>query len=184
MCVDPITIAAIGQTLGASSLFTVGTGGVLAATGTATGIATAASVGMAAMTGMSAFGSMQQGNQMQQMGEYNAQVAQNQAIAARQKADFDYKQQQRQASQFKGSQRLAMAGTGGELLDMGDIQDMTATDLELESLGIKYGSTMDQTAEVQRARLARMEGNVKKQQAYGQAGSTLLTGAKSGLALV
>ena len=155
-----------------------------ASAGTASTLATVGSVAMAGMTGLSALGSMEQGKQMQQMGEYNAQVAQNQAIAARQKADFDLKQQKRQAAQFKGTQRANMSATGGELLDMGDVKDMSATDLELEALGIKYGATMDQTAAQQRATLARMEGAAGKQKAYSEAGSTLLTGAKSGLALL
>ena len=180
MCVSAMTIAAIGQSLGMTSLYT-GAGATLAAAGPAAGIATAASIGMAGMTGLSAFGSMQQGKQAQQMGEYNAQVAQNQGIAAQQKATFDLNQQRRQASQAKGSQRAAMAATGGELLGMQDVADMTATDLELQALGIRYGGQMDQSAAKQKATLARMEGSLAKKKAYGEAGKTLLTGAKSAL---
>ncbi len=180
MCVDPITIAAIGQTLGATSLYS-GAGATLAATSTATGLATAASVGMGAMTGLQALGSFQQGQQMQQMGEYNAAVARNQAIASQQKADFDLSQHRRRAAQFKGSQRASMAATGGELLDMQDVIDMTETDLELEALGIRYGGTLNQQAAQQRGTLARLEGDVAKRKAFGEAGSTLLTGAKSAL---
>lgn len=181
MCIDPVTIAALGQTLGASSLFTVGAGGAVAATSTATALAGIGSAAMVGMTGLSALGSMQQAKGAKQMGEYNAQIAANEGIAAQQKAAFDLKQQQRQAAQFKGTQRAQMSATGGELLDMGDVADMSATDLELEALGIRYGGQMAQTAAQQRGTLARMEGSMAARKARNEAGSTLLTGAKSGL---
>ena len=180
MCVDPVTIAALGQTLGMTSLYSVGAGGAISAAGAAPMIAGIGSAAMAGMTGLQVLGSFQQGQQMQQMGEYNAAVARNQAIASQQKADFDLSQHRRRAAQFKGSQRASMAATGGELLDMQDVIDMTETDLELEALGIRYGGTLNQQA-AQRGTLARLEGDVAKRKAFGEAGSTLLTGAKSAL---
>ena len=144
-------------------------------------MATAAQVASAAGTALSVVGSINQAKGAKQMGKYNAQIAENQAIAAQQKATFDLKQQQRQAAQFKGTQRAQMSATGGELLDMGDVADMTATDLELEALGIRYGGQMAQTAAQQRGTLARMEGSMAARKARNEAGSTLLTGAKSGL---
>ena len=164
MCVGPELMMAIGVSK--------------AAAGTAAAVASAA---MAGMTGLSALGSMQQAKGAKQMGEYNAQIAANEGIAAQQKATFDLKQQQRQAAQFKGTQRAQMSATGGELLDMGDVADMTSTDLELEALGIRYGGQMAQTAAQQRSTLARMEGSMAARKARNEAGNTLLTGAKSGL---
>jgi len=170
MCVGPEAIVAMG----------------LAAEGTAAAstIATVASVGMGAMTGITALGTIQQGKAQQQMANYNAQVAQNQAIAARQKAEFEEKAHRRQVAQLKGTQRAGAGASGGELLDMGDIFDMTAEEAELDALAIRYGGQMGATAAQQRATLARMEGRAAKQASYTDAGKTLLTGAKSGLALL
>jgi uncharacterized protein YqfA (UPF0365 family) len=71
--------------------------------------------------GVSAAGAVQQGKSAQNLANYNAQIAQNDAIAARQKAEFDARAQERQAKLFAGTQRASMASTGGELLDMGDV---------------------------------------------------------------
>lgn len=167
MCVGPEAMIALGV-----------------AEGSAATAATVASVAMGAMTGMTALGTIQQGKAQQQMGEYNAQVAQNEAIAARQKAKYEEKAHRRQVAQLKGTQRAEAGASGGELLDMGDIFDMTAEEAELDALAIRYGGRMGATAAQQRATLARMQGKAAKQASYADAGKTLLTGAKSGLALL
>jgi hypothetical protein len=84
--------------------------------------------------GVSAAEALQQGKSAQNLANYNAQIAQNDAIAARQKAEFDARAQERQARLFAGTQRASMAATGGELLDMGDVVDMSAEEAELETL--------------------------------------------------
>jgi hypothetical protein len=129
--------------------------------------------------GVSAMSAMQQGKSAQNLANYNAQIAQNDAIAARQKAEFDATAQERQARLFAGSQRASMASTGGELLDMGDVIDMSAEEAELENLAIRYGGEMGYRAGQQRATVSRFEGSVAKQRAAGQAASSLLTGASS-----
>lgn len=129
--------------------------------------------------GVSAAGAAQQGKSAQNLANYNAQIAQNDAIAARQKAEFDARAQERQAKLFAGKQRAAMAGTGGELLDMGDVIDMSAEEAELEHLAILYGGETGYRAGQQKATLARFEGSVAKQRAQGQAASSLLTGLSS-----
>jgi hypothetical protein len=129
--------------------------------------------------GVSAVSSMQQGKSAQNLANHNAKIAQNDAIAARQKAEFDARAQERQAKLFAGTQRVSMAGTGGELLDMGDVRDMSAEEAELEHLAILYGGEMGYRAGQQKATLARFEGSVAKQRATGQAASSLLTGASS-----
>ena len=129
--------------------------------------------------GVSAVSSMQQGKAAQNLANYNAEVAQNDAIAARQKADFDATAQERQARLFAGTQRASMASTGGELLDMQDVADMSAEEAELENLAIRYGGQMGYRAGQQRATVSRFEGAVAKQKATGQAASSLLTGASS-----
>ncbi len=144
-----------------------------------TGLEIAALAAAAAGTVTSTVGAIQQGKSAQNLANYNAQIAQNDAIAARQKAEFDARAQERQARLFAGSQRASMASTGGELLDMGDVVDMSAEEAELENLAIRYGGDMGYRAGQQRAQLAGFEGAVAKQKATGQAVGSLLTGSSS-----
>ena len=144
-----------------------------------TTLAMMAMASSAAGTAASAVSSMQQGKSAQNLANYNAQIAQNDAIAARQKAEFDARAQERQTKLFAGTQRASMAGTGGELLDMGDVIDMSAEEAELENLAIRYGGEMGYRAGQQGADLARFQGAVAKQTAQGKAASSLLTGASS-----
>jgi len=129
--------------------------------------------------GVSAAGSAQQGKSAQNLSNYNAQIAQNDAIAARQKAVFDAKAQSREAALFKGAQRATYAGQGGSLLDAGDVLDMTEEELELEALAIKYGGETGFRAGQQRSVLSSFEGAVASSAAKGQAAKSLLTGAAS-----
>jgi hypothetical protein len=133
--------------------------------------------GLGAVT--SAVGAAQQGKSAQNLANYNAQIAQNDAIAARQKAEFDATAQERKARLFAGTQRASMAATGGELLDMQDVVDMSAEEAELENLAIRYGGDMGYRAGQQRADISRFEGSVAKQKAQGKAAGSLLTGASS-----
>ena len=141
--------------------------------------ALAALASAAAGTAVSTAGAIQQGKSAQNLANYNAQVAQNDAIAARQKAQFDATAQERKAKLFAGTQRLFMAATGGELLNMGDVRDRSAEEAELENLAILYGGEMGYRAGQQGADLARFQGKVAKQTAQGKAASSLLTGASS-----
>lgn len=144
-----------------------------------TGLEIAALAAAAAGTVTSTVGAIQQGQSAQNLANYNAQIAQNDAIAARQKAEFDARAQERQARLFAGTQRASMAATGGELLDMQDVVDMSAEEAELENLAIRYGGEMGYRAGQQRATVARMEGAAAKQKAQGAAMGSLLTGASS-----
>jgi hypothetical protein len=133
-----------------------------------TGLEIAALATAAAGTVASTLGAVQQGKSAQNLANYNAQVAQNDAIAARQKADFDATAQERQARLFAGTQRASMASTGGELLDMQDVVDMSAEEAELENLAIRYGGEMGYRAGQQRATVSRFQGSVAKQRAQAK----------------
>jgi len=183
MCVGPEAIAALGQALGASSLYTTTAAGVIAPTAAASSLATAASIGMAGMTGLSAYSSIQQGKSQNKIAQYNAQVAENQAIAARQKAEYDEERQRTMIARMGGTQRANIAAGGGELLDAGDVLGFSAEEAELDALAIRYGGKMSADAAQQAATLRRAEGRAAQKQSYFSAGSTLLTGAK-GLSLL
>ena len=142
-------------------------------------IALIGTIASGAGTAVSTLGAIQQGKSAQKLANYNAQIAQNDAIAARQKADFDARAQDRQARLFAGSQRASMASTGGELLDMGDVRDMSAEQAEIQNLTIRYGGDMNYRAKMQERELAGYKGDVAKQKATGTAAKSLLTGASS-----
>jgi len=141
--------------------------------------ASVASVAMGAMTGFSALGSIQQGKNQNKIAQYNAQVAENQAIAARQKAEYDEERQRTMIARMGGTQRANIAAGGGELLDAGDVLGFSAEEAELDALAIRYGGKMSADAAQQAATLRRAEVRAAQKQGYFNAGSTLLTGAKS-----
>ena len=142
-------------------------------------IALIGTIAAGAGTAVSTVGAIQQGKSAQKLANYNAQIAQNDAIAARQKAEFDARAQDRQARLFAGSQRASMAATGSELLDMGDIRDMSAEEAELENLTIRYGGEMGYRAKMQERELAGYKRDVAGRDSYGKAAKSLLTGASS-----
>lgn len=144
-----------------------------------TGLEIAAVVGAAA-SAVGAASSIQQGQTQQKIGEYNAQIAQNNAIAAQQKAAYDEQRQREVAVRLKGTQRASAAAAGGELLDMSDVLDESAKQAELDALAIRYGGSVQSNAAKQTGILSRAQGSVAAGASYGQAGSSLLTGA-SGL---
>lgn len=169
--------------------------------GTASTLSTVASVGLGVLQGVSALGSIQEGRAQsaaleqqataqQQLAEYNAAVARNEGIMAQRQADLEQERLSRQRQVLRGSQRAAIAASGGEILDAGDFLDMTEEEAELDALAIRYGAQTAQRAAQQRADLARMQGTMLSQQSRAQArqarsqglrraGGTLLTGASS-----
>ena len=101
---------------------------------TLTAMATAAKAASAVSSVVGAVGAVQQGRAQSKIGEYNARVANNEAIAARQKAAFDEDRQRQQARLFAGKQRAGVAAAGGEQSDAGDGLSMTAEGAASEGL--------------------------------------------------
>lgn len=121
----------------------------------------------------------QQGKSAQALANYNAKIAENDALAARQSAAFEATKLERAGKKFRGTTRAAMAATGGELLDMGDVRDANDEELVLDLLAIKYGGETGYRAGQQRADVSRFEGSVAKQRAGSAATGSLLTGLSS-----
>ena len=129
--------------------------------------------------GMGAIGAAKQGKQAQQLANFNAQVAENNAIAARQKADFDAKRAAREAKFFQASKRAGAVSAGGSLLDMQSVFDMDAGEIALEQLVIKHGGELSAQASLQNAQKARFQGAAAASNATGKAFGSLLTGLGS-----
>lgn len=138
-----------------------------------------AAIASAASAAVGAAGAISQGQQQKKIGEYNAQIAQNQAIAARQKAEYDEERQRTMIARMGGTQRANIAAGGGELLDAGDVLGFSAEEAELDALAIRYGGKMAADAASQQAVLRRAEGKAAQKASYFKAGSSLLTGASN-----
>ena len=120
-------------------------------------------------------GNMASAKAARQMGEYNAKVAENQAIAARQKAEFDEDRQRQQSRMFAGRQRASLSQAGGELMDAGDVLGMTAEEAEIDALAIRYGGNVAAQSARQSGALAKAQAKQAEKASYMQAGKSLLT---------
>ena len=124
---------------------------------------------------VSAVGSVMQAGSQGDIAEYNAKIAQNQEIAARQKAKFDEDRQRQQARMFAGRQRASLSQAGGEMSDAGDVLSMTAEEAEIDALAIRYGGNVAAQAAQQKGVIAKATGKQAQTASYAQAGKTLLT---------
>jgi hypothetical protein len=138
-------------------------------------MATAAKAASAVSGVVGAIGAVQQGRSQAKIGEYNAKVAENQAIAARQKAAFDEDRQRQQARMFAGKQRAGLAAAGGEQGDAGDVLSMTAEEAEIDALAIRYGGNIAAQSAMQQGALAKAQAKQASKSSYMQAGKSLLT---------
>lgn len=127
-------------------------------------------------TGFKVISALGQGNAAQDQANYNAQVENNNAIAARQQASFDERRLRKQILLSEGSNRNRASAAGGDLLDMGDVFDDNSSESEVDALAIRYGGETRARASEQRATLAQMEGRLAKRKAFTSAGSSLITG--------
>jgi hypothetical protein len=138
-------------------------------------MATAAKAASAVSGVVGAIGAVQQGRSQAKIGEYNAKVAENQAIAARQKAEFDEDRQRQQSRMFAGRQRASLSQAGGELMDAGDVLGMTAEEAEIDALAIRYGGNVAAQSARQSGALAKAQAKQAEKASYMQAGKSLLT---------
>ena len=136
---------------------------------TGTEVALAAAI---AGSAMSAMGSMQQGKAAQQAANFNAQVAQNNAIAARQAAAENARRGRRAAAKRTGAIRARInTDTSMDLLEDSVMEEELNINSilhagELQALGLEANASLERTRGVN----ARRAGNV-------QAASSLLSGA-------
>jgi hypothetical protein len=145
---------------------------------TATTIALAGLAVSAIGAGVAAVGQIEQGKAADKAGKYNAQVAENNALAAQQQAEFDAGRLRKRQLILLGKQRANFAKSGVELSGSAtDVMYDCALEGELDRLAVFY--TGNVTAGNQRARagLERMEGSNAKATGYLNAGGTILTGA-------
>ncbi len=147
-------------------------------------LATAALVSAVSGSAVSAYGMYQQGQAAKKSAAYNAAIQRNQAIAARQKADFDARRKRSEVETLLARQRSGFA-KGGVALEGTPLEvlEATAEAGELDAQAIIYGGEVGATGYESQAELSRLTGEQAAQAGMVGAGSTLLTGAgKAGLA--
>lgn len=129
-------------------------------------------------TAVSAIGSIASGVQQQKVANYNAEVAENNAVAERQRASYEADMIRDDRKRVIGAQRAsgAAAGldisTGTPVAVLGD----TYAQSEMDVLARLYGGESAATAYQNDAKRFRAEGKAAKTAGIIGAGSTLLTG--------
>ena len=140
----------------------------------------AAAVAAAGSTAYSADAQRRAGNQQ---ADYNAAVAEEDAKAAKAKAEYDEKAHRENVRKILATQR-ALYGKAGLSMEGSPLLVMEDTEKqgELDALAIRYGGDVASARSRSEANLARMTGRNNAYAAkagYIQAGSTLLSGAAS-----
>jgi len=124
----------------------------------------------------SAAGAAYSGIKQSQAADYNADVAENAALAAKDKAQYDEDKHRATVRQIISSQK-ALYGksgvdmTGSPLLTLED----TAGQGELDALAIRHGGDVEAARQRSSAALSRMQGRSALVSGFIGAGSSLLT---------
>ena len=131
---------------------------------------------MAAGTVVSAYSAYQQGKMQKQLNEYNAKIAENNAILANRKYEIDKKDQLRRYRKLVGEQRVSYAKSGvmmeGSAIDI--IED-SALSNSWELAKMKYNSEVEAAGYKAQATKSRFVGESAYYAGKMNAASTLLT---------
>lgn len=132
----------------------------------------------AAGTGISAVGSIQQGKSAKAAGEFNARVAENDAMSARQQAEFDVERIRDVNRRISGSQAAAITKSGVKISgSSSDVMYDSSVQGELDVMSRLFQGRSIAEREYSRAKLSRFQGSQQKKASQFQAGASILTGA-------
>lgn len=139
---------------------------------------------MAVMTivslAFSAMSAISQGRQQKNAADYNAAVANNNAIAARQQAAANAQAQARESRRRIGTARAGYGASGVALEGSPlDIIEQSAMEAELDRQNILYAGDLKAQGYESTATLERSKGKNAMSSAYFKAGSSLLSSASS-----
>ena len=131
---------------------------------------------MAAGTVVSAYGAYQQGKMQKQLNEYNAKIAENNAILANRKYEIDKKDQLKRYRRLVGDQRVSYAKAGvameGSAIDI--IEDSALANA-WELAKMKYNADVEAAGYKASAAKSRFVGESAYYAGKMDAASTLLT---------
>ena len=156
------TTAATTGLIGAATEFSLAT--TLGTLGTVLGIA----------------GALGKGNAARAAGDYNAQIAEQNAILARQQSAEEERRFRIDASKRMGAMQAAYSASGvtleGSPMDVLEESFYTA---EMDALTIRQGGRASAAAYKSEAQLSHMQGRAGQQAGYTSAAAELLRGASS-----
>jgi hypothetical protein len=176
-------LAAIPALIGAAASTA---GAVAGAAGTVAGLSGAAWAGIAgasalAGTALTAAGSIQQGNQQKAAYDYNAKVANMQAIDAQRRGSIAEGQQRQRYQQLQGTQRAIM-GASGAVVDEGssaDVLKQSAIFGEQDAQQLRLNADRQAWGANTQANLDRYSGQRAQSVGYARAGQSILSGSEN-----
>jgi hypothetical protein len=128
-----------------------------------------------------AVSAIQQGRQAKASADYNAKQQEVSADITRRQASEREQMQRNEARKMLGKQRAAIAESGvGFGGSSQDIYLESARDAELDALNLRYAGELEARGLIEQAKLTRMEGRAKAQQAGFQAVGSVLGGVAKG----
>ena len=129
-------------------------------------------------TAVSVVGQIQQGKQQEKIAEYNAAIAEQEAVAASKKAAFDADASARRFKVLMGKQRALYAKAGVDIASGSPLLLLTAQaeEAERDRQSILFGGQVASTQRTNQAGLFRLKGSQARTASRIGAGSTFLTG--------
>jgi hypothetical protein len=128
-------------------------------------------------TAVQAIGAIQQGNAANAAAKYNAQVARNNAIAARQTAAANAAREERLSRKRLGTLRAGVGASGITLEGTPlDLFEDSAAEEELQRLSILHGGEVESIGFENTSQLELARGRAAKRAGYMKAASTILLG--------
>lgn len=126
----------------------------------------------------SAYGTYQQGKSQQAMADYNAKVAENEALANQYAIDAESRKLAKGQREMKAQQRMSVSSRGG-LAEGTDLLALAeqAKVMQLDQLELSRQQTLAGTRGAAQAAMSRYEGKVARNSSRWTAGTTLLKGA-------
>jgi len=126
----------------------------------------------------SAYSSYQQGKAQENMADYNAKVAQNEALATQQAIEAESAKLTKQQRELKAKQRMSIAGRGGlqagtDLLSLAE----QAKEMQLDQLELRRQQDIAGARGASRAAMQRYQGKTAAYAGKWTAGTKLLAGA-------
>ena len=131
--------------------------------------------------GLTAYGQYSAGKSQKAMADYNAQLAENEAIEKRQQTQADIESMRIQKDKMKSRQRAQYAKTGAVVTEGTPLlaQAEEAGLMELDILNRRRTGQMDVQSSLSEAELSKHQGKQAYRAGIIGAGSSLLSGAGS-----
>lgn len=153
--------------------------GIVVGGGGAAAAAAGSAIGMSVLSaGVAGYGQYKQGKAQEAMAEYNAKVAENEALARQQAIEAESRELARGQREMKAQQRMSVAARGG-LMAGTDLMALAqeAKTMQLDQLELQRQQDLAGIRGASEAAMSRMQGKAAAQAGRWTAGATLLQGA-------